>query len=72
VLFGGTVLGTAERHTPPARAVLRAFNRRGAFDNLGDTAEGLRHILAESFRAVEVDVIGSVAHFTATDRRDAG
>jgi SAM-dependent methyltransferase len=71
VLFGGTVLGLAERHTPQARAVLRAFNWHGDFDNLGDTAEGLRRILEESFEAVEVDVIGSTAHFTATDPRPA-
>jgi hypothetical protein len=70
VLFGGTVLGTGERHTPQARAVLRAFNRRGDFDNLGDTADGLRHILEESFQTVEVDVIGSIAHFIATGPRE--
>jgi SAM-dependent methyltransferase len=40
VLFGGTVLGITERHTRSARAVLRVFNRIGAFDNLGDTANG--------------------------------
>lgn len=69
VLFGGTVLGTAERHTRPARAALWAFNREGGFDNLGDTADGLRQILEESFRTVEVDLIGSVAYFTATGPR---
>ena len=62
VLFGGTVLGTGGRHTLQARAVLWAFNRKGDFDNLGDTADGLREILEESFQTVEVDVIGSVAH----------
>jgi hypothetical protein len=72
VLFGGTVLGASERHTPQARAVLWAFNRRGDFDNLGDTAEELRQILEESFQTVEVDVIGSVAHFTATGPRRVG
>ena len=72
VLFGGTVLGTAERHTPQARAILWAFDRKGDFDNLGDTADGLRQILEESFQTVEVDVIGSVAHFTATGPREAG
>jgi SAM-dependent methyltransferase len=72
VLFGGTVLGTAERHMPQARAVLWAFNRKGDFDNLGDTADGLRQILDESFQTVEVDVIGSTAHFTATGPRQAG
>jgi SAM-dependent methyltransferase len=69
VLFGGTVLGLAERHTPQARAVLRAFNRAGDFDNLGDTAEGLHGILEGSFRTVEVDVVGSAALFTATSPR---
>jgi SAM-dependent methyltransferase len=71
VLFGGTVLGLAERHTPQARAVLRAFNRKGDFDNLGDTADGLRRILEESFEMADVDVIGSTAHFTATGPRRA-
>ena len=65
VLFGGTVLGLAERHTPQARAFLRAFNRHGDFDNLGDTAEGLRSILDESFEEVEVEVVGSTALFEA-------
>ena len=40
VLFGGTVLGLEEQHRPQARAFLRAANRLGDFDNLGDTAEG--------------------------------
>lgn len=71
VLFGGTVLGTAERHTRQARAILWAFNRRGDFDNLGDTAEGLRQILEESFQTVEIEVIGSVANFTATGPGEA-
>ncbi len=69
VLFGGTVLGLEERHTPQARAVLKAFNRAGDFDNLRDTAEGLRRILEESFETVEVDVVGSTANFTATRPR---
>ena len=72
VLFGGTVLGTAERHTPQARAILRAFNRNGDFDNLGDTAEGLRQILEQSFQTVEVEVIGSAALFTAIGPGEAG
>ena len=41
VLFGGTVLGRPEQHTPLARASLWAFNRQGVFDNLADTEEGL-------------------------------
>ena len=66
VLFGGTVLGVSEGHSRPARAVLRVFNRQGAFDNMGDTADGLRDILKDSFEDVTVDIVGSVALFTAS------
>jgi SAM-dependent methyltransferase len=65
VLFGGTVLGLAEHHTPQARLFLRGANKAGDFDNLGDTVEGLRRILEESFRDVEIEVVGSAAFFTA-------
>ena len=65
VLFGGTVLGRPEQHTPLARASLWAFNRRGVFDNLTDTEEGLRRILEASFHKVEIEVAGSIAQFTA-------
>lgn len=69
VLFGGTVVGSAGQHTRAARATLRAFNRRGVFDNLEDTVEGLREILDESFEKVDIDVIGSVAQFIAAAPR---
>jgi SAM-dependent methyltransferase len=65
VLFGGTVLGLEERHTKPARAFLRAANKQGGFDNTGDTADGLRTILSESFDDVDVETVGSAAMFTA-------
>jgi ubiquinone/menaquinone biosynthesis C-methylase UbiE len=71
VLFGGTVLGISERHTPQARFFLKAFNKAGDFDNLGDTAEGLRRILEESFEDVEIDVGGSAAQFIARRNRRA-
>jgi SAM-dependent methyltransferase len=69
VLYGATVLGRSGRHTPPARAFLWAVNRRGTFDNLEDTAEGLQEILAASFETVEIDVVGSVALFGASNPR---
>ena len=69
VLFGGTVLGTSAHHSRAARGVLRAFNRQGAFDNLGDTADGLREILEGSFETVDVEVTRSIALFTATGPR---
>lgn len=64
-LFGMTILGTSAEHTALARFFLNQINKQGTFDNLGDTAEGLRRILEGSFRHVSVEVDGSVAHFTA-------
>ena len=66
VLFGASVLGRTGRHTRLARGVLRAFNRRGAFDNLEDSEEGLHQILAASFGRVEMETIGSIAVFSAS------
>ena len=64
-LFGATVLGRSGNHNWLARRVLTAFNRRGAFDNLDDTEEGLREILEASFDEVEIEIAGSAAVFSA-------
>jgi SAM-dependent methyltransferase len=65
VLFGATVLGETGPHTRLSRAVLHFVNSRRIFDNLSDTQDGLRDLLEASFATVEIDVIGSVAVFTA-------
>ena len=69
VLFGASVLGTSGPQTWLSRRVLDAFNRRGAFDNLNDTEEGLGEILAASFEHVELETVGSIAIFAATNPR---
>lgn len=69
MLFGATVLGTAEPHTYAARANLWALNRQGEFDNLGDTMGELREILEEFFEVVDIDRTGSIAQFAATKPR---
>ena len=66
VLFGASVVGTSGSQTWLSRRVLAAFNRRGAFDNLHDTEEGLREILSASFEDVEFETVGAVAIFAAT------
>ena len=58
VLFGGTVLGTEESHTRPARAFLWVVNKKGDFDNLEDTVGGLHGILGASFRDVRDPGLG--------------
>jgi SAM-dependent methyltransferase len=69
VLFGATILGDSEHNTRLSRTVLKANNRRGTFDNLGDTREGLREILEASFEDVELEAVGSMAIFAATKPR---
>lgn len=71
VLFGASILGSSGRHTRLSRSLLEANNRRGTFDNLDDTQEGLREILEASFERVELDTVGSMAMFTATNPRTA-
>ena len=69
ILFGSTVLGETGPHTTLSRTVLHAFNRRGAFDNLDDSAASLRSILDASFDDVKIQTIGSIATFVAREPR---
>ena len=69
VLFGASILGTSGRHTWLSRAALQSNNRRGVFDNLDDSEEGLAQILGQSFEHVELETIGAMAVFAATKPR---
>ena len=69
VLFGSSILGTTGSHTWLSRRALGILNRRGTFDNLGDTQEGLSEILRASFDQVVLETIGSMAIFAATNPR---
>ena len=69
VLFGASILGPSGRHTRLSRSILEANNRRGTFDNLGDTQEGLGEILEASFERVELETVGSMAIFAASNPR---
>jgi hypothetical protein len=69
IFFGASVLGRTGRHTRAGRGLLRLFNRQGGFDNLDDSEESLRRMLSASFEQVEIEVIGSIAAFSASGRR---
>ena len=71
VLFGSSIVGRSGRHGWLARRMLEVNNRRGTFDNLDDTEDGIREILEASFERVEMDTVGSMAIFTATRPRPA-
>jgi SAM-dependent methyltransferase len=63
--FGATILGRSGDHSWLGHRVLTAFNKRGAFDNLDDTEEGLQQILSASFDEVELKTVASAAVFSA-------
>jgi SAM-dependent methyltransferase len=65
VIFGATILSDGVDHTRLARALLRAYNRKGIFSNLHDHRHALEHALADRFSRYELDVSGSVALFAA-------
>jgi hypothetical protein len=67
--FGATVLGRSARHTRAGRAMLWAFNRRGTFDNLDDTEDGVAEILRASFNDVTIETLGGLAIFAARARK---
>lgn len=65
VLFGATVLGTPSLHTVASRPALKANNKRGVFDNTGDTEATLSEALSTAFAGTSIDIVGAVALFTA-------
>lgn len=69
VLFGASLLGPSGPHTWLSRRILDANNRRGIFDNMGDTKDGIGEILGASFEHVELETVGSMAIFAATNPR---
>jgi hypothetical protein len=65
VLFGGTILGRGVTHTRLGRRLMRLYNAKGIFSNAEDDEQGLARGLATGLEDVEVEVVGTVALFTA-------
>ncbi|MDO5865145.1 MULTISPECIES: bifunctional 2-polyprenyl-6-hydroxyphenol methylase/3-demethylubiquinol 3-O-methyltransferase UbiG [Paenarthrobacter] len=67
VLFGSTILGRGVNHNLIGRGFMALYNRMGIFHNREDDAAGLEAELRRSFRQVSVDVVGTVAVFSARE-----
>ena len=48
-----------------AKRLMNAYNNKGVFSNLYDSAEGLKRELEDRFSDVSVEVVGCVALFSA-------
>ena len=68
-LFGATVLGELELHNWFSGRALRTNNQRGIFNNLTDTRESLQAALDGAFGSVRIELVGSVAIFSAREPR---
>jgi ubiquinone/menaquinone biosynthesis C-methylase UbiE len=64
-VFGATLLGTRDVHTPWSRAACAHLNRLRAFFNADDDVETLRAGLEAHFDTYELRVVGAVALFSA-------
>jgi len=72
VLFGATILGKAVDPNIAAKALFRAYNRKGVFNNMEDDFASLADGLRQRFGSVGVRQEGCVAIFRATGLRPAG
>ena len=67
VVFGSTVLNGGVPQTAYSRWMMKFLNGRGAFTNLDDDLATLQAELDKRFSDVRIDVVGSVAVFSARD-----
>jgi SAM-dependent methyltransferase len=71
VFFGSTILGRDVRHNFLGRRTMKRFNKTGVFHNSNDDLAGLEKALGAHFREITIDIVGTVALFTATQPRAA-
>jgi SAM-dependent methyltransferase len=65
VLYGATILGEEAAHNAMGRVLLKLYNDKGVFHNMGDTLEGLQRMLRRQFEDVQVRRHNKVALFVA-------
>jgi SAM-dependent methyltransferase len=63
--FGATILGPAADHNPLGRATIDLNNRLGVMSNQHDTADALDAELSHHFSSHKLEVVGTVALFSA-------
>lgn len=70
VVYGATILGSGVSHNWLGTRLMGIYNKKGIFGNVGDSEEGLKDALRESFEEWEVRVVGVVALFEARKPKD--
>jgi hypothetical protein len=71
VLFGATIVGAGVEHGFLARRLMDVYNAKGVFSNTSDSVAGLGAELQKHFEESSVQLLGSVALFSAQGARPA-
>lgn len=69
VLYGATILGDGVVHNAFGKKLMQIYNNKGIFSNTNDSEEGLTQILSEHFGNVKISVKGTVAIFSASEKK---
>jgi hypothetical protein len=65
IIFGSTILQAGVSPNWFAKRLMSAYNNKGVFSNINDSAEGLKRELSKRFTDVSVEIVGCVALFSA-------
>jgi ubiquinone/menaquinone biosynthesis C-methylase UbiE len=65
IIFGSTILQVGVSPNWFAKRLMNAYNNKGVFSNINDSAEGLKRELSKRFTDVSVEIVGCVASFSA-------
>lgn len=68
VLFGSTLLSQGVERNLLSKVLMATYNTAGIFNNDTDSLMELELALKSCFKNVKIDVVGSVALFSATDK----
>jgi SAM-dependent methyltransferase len=67
--FGSTIISEGAQHNSLARMTMTLYNAVGIFHNKGDDLAGLQTLLDDNFERTTIEIIGSVAVFSAANPR---
>ncbi|EAN2945084.1 SAM-dependent methyltransferase [Citrobacter werkmanii] len=67
-LFGATILGSRVTHNLAGKKLTAYYNKKGIYSNEKDSADELYRILSTNFLKVSLNVEGSVAFFSASQK----
>lgn len=69
ILYGATILGKGVEHNTFGNKLMSIYNKKGIFCNYSDSADSLEKILSSLFYDISISVQGTVALFTAKNKK---